>query len=318
MDAAMRLISKLRREFQHGKKELVLARTPRGPSAAPRAPAHVVVDLTGKPMSVFLTGFVGSAEQVLAKLTEAGYTLVGARVGEMSSSGKSREVLFESEEQALVFHKQVMARRPNDSVSASKPALKVEKDSSSQLADELKQMRSALSTMAQQMQAFQAPSTKTHEHPASPRVKKVKFEQLVQKKKKICRYAAAGEPCPRGSECWFSHLAEAKVNTPVVGICYQFRDHGTCKFGNGCRFSHAKEEVTPRKPICFQFQKHGVCSWGETCKFGHGKAVSGTAPVPKFVTKGFAVVENPAHEKEACRDHAHGKCHRAVCKFSHA
>ena len=54
-------------------------------------------------MSVFLTGFTGSAEQIMAKLLEAGYAVTGARVGELSNSGKAREVIFEKGEQATVF-----------------------------------------------------------------------------------------------------------------------------------------------------------------------------------------------------------------------
>jgi hypothetical protein len=67
----------------------------------------------------------------------------------------------------------------------------------------------------------------------------------------------------------------------VSQICYTLRDEGSCKFGDGCRFSHdltgaaddaapaaASEKPAKRQGVCYRWKK-GDCSFGDECKFAH-------------------------------------------------
>jgi len=60
--------------------------------------------------------------------------------------------------------------------------------------------------------------------------------------------------------------------------CFNFRDNGDCRFGDGCRFWHG--EVAPGKTQsnfggdrprgpCYQFQADGFCRFGDDCRFSH-------------------------------------------------
>jgi len=60
--------------------------------------------------------------------------------------------------------------------------------------------------------------------------------------------------------------------------CFNFRDNGDCRFGDGCRFWHG--DVAPGKTQsnfggnrprgpCYQFQADGFCRFGDDCRFSH-------------------------------------------------
>jgi len=64
------------------------------------------------------------------------------------------------------------------------------------------------------------------------------------------------------------------TNKPV---CFDYSKHGTCKYGNNCRFSHnlqvkrpnRNEKKTPKSNQICRFFKSGKCDKGESCKFRH-------------------------------------------------
>ena len=239
--AAMKMIARLRQDFQDGQK-MAKELSPRAVDDAPR---RVTVDLSRDlpaKTSVFISGFSGSSSEVKAKLHEGGYAVAGAIMCGPSNSGKSQEVVLPSEEQALEFYRQIMSRRPNDTVSASKPAAKEEKtmpDHSAKVAAEMAQLRAVVSGLAKQFdQAI-------HSRGSDPHSKKAAFDTRVENKKKPCRMAVAGQPCAFWPNCKFAHptvsettTATKAAATAVRGVCHLFRDTGSCRSGAGCKFSH--------------------------------------------------------------------------------
>ncbi len=79
------------------------------------------------------------------------------------------------------------------------------------------------------------------------------------------------------------HGAHARRNTGDV--CQFFIKHGSCAYGNMCKFQHPVEMAPlvhfnryglPRRPgseACKYFLKTGRCSYGHTCKFDHPDVV---------------------------------------------
>ena len=57
--------------------------------------------------------------------------------------------------------------------------------------------------------------------------------------------------------------------TKASGICHQFSKHGTCKFGNRCRYKHVSRPRPRNKGICHQFVNNGSCRFGSNCRFNH-------------------------------------------------
>ena len=84
-------------------------------------------------------------------------------------------------------------------------------------------------------------------------------------------------------------------------ICYGWRDTGTCRWGNSCKFlhdakyarsgavpgdvavrsRHSRSPLPPRrdyggrdngdsKQICYDYQRSGTCRFGESCRYVHG------------------------------------------------
>ena len=57
-----------------------------------------------------------------------------------------------------------------------------------------------------------------------------------------------------------------------AGPCYEFRESGSCKFGDNCRFSHSSGADVARSGsagICYQFKNAGNCTYGSNCRFSH-------------------------------------------------
>jgi hypothetical protein len=58
-------------------------------------------------------------------------------------------------------------------------------------------------------------------------------------------------------------------------VCRSFRNNGTCRYGDECRFEHSEgEPITTweSKPAeeCFKFRDSGECDHGDRCRFTHG------------------------------------------------
>ena len=57
--------------------------------------------------------------------------------------------------------------------------------------------------------------------------------------------------------------------TKASGICHHFSKHGTCTFGNRCRYKHVSRHRPRNQGICHQFVNNGSCRFGSNCKFNH-------------------------------------------------
>ena len=85
-------------------------------------------------------------------------------------------------------------------------------------------------------------------------------------------------------------------------ICRGFRNNGTCRFGDKCKFEHSEgEPITDWDPkpaeLCHTFREDGNCARGDTCRFKHGD------DDPRFDAKGIRDVSD-----EVCRNFRRGKC----------
>lgn len=84
-------------------------------------------------------------------------------------------------------------------------------------------------------------------------------------------------------------------------VCRNFRNNGTCRYGDKCRFSHSEGEPiqVPSKPPghCFKFGEDGNCSKGDRCRFMHGEND------PRFDSEGKRDVSN-----EVCNNYSRGRC----------
>lgn len=114
----------------------------------------------------------------------------------------------------------------------------------------------------------------------------------------VCYNWQETQECQYGDNCRFSHGADGAV--PVDdgyqaaggfgrgwggannfaprrggggGICFNFRDTGSCNFGEQCRFSHGGDTEGPSAPrapgICYKFRDNGSCNFGDNCRFSH-------------------------------------------------
>lgn len=50
----------------------------------------------------------------------------------------------------------------------------------------------------------------------------------------------------------------------VAEICFNFQNHGECKWGKTCRYLH----VSASKSLCLDWKK-GNCPRGDSCRFAH-------------------------------------------------
>jgi hypothetical protein len=61
-----------------------------------------------------------------------------------------------------------------------------------------------------------------------------------------------------------------------MGVCFQWRDTHTCKFGEACRFSHDGQPPSSsfssfggQRGVCRNYRDTGECKFGELCKYSH-------------------------------------------------
>jgi hypothetical protein len=124
----------------------------------------------------------------------------------------------------------------------------------------------------------------------------------------LCRnFRNKGGKCRFGDDCNFSHAPGGPIGQPagdrpqresrggggggggaarVPGLCYNFRDDGSCEFGDECRFKHGDSDnrdfstrrTTRKAPgkrttgVCYQFQESGTCDYEGECRFSHDAA----------------------------------------------
>lgn len=77
------------------------------------------------------------------------------------------------------------------------------------------------------------------------------------------------------------HQNSAQVNSSHKStnpslLCYQFRDTGSCNFGEKCKYTHIPQSKVPQtipqnnnKGLICKFWQQGKCNQGESCKFRH-------------------------------------------------
>lgn len=86
----------------------------------------------------------------------------------------------------------------------------------------------------------------------------------------------------------------------VAEVCRDFRNNGSCRRGDNCRFEHSAGEPiqVPSKPPgqCFKFQE-GNCVKGDSCRFMHGEDDQ------RFDSEGKRDVSN-----EICNNYKRGRC----------
>jgi len=60
-----------------------------------------------------------------------------------------------------------------------------------------------------------------------------------------------------------------------MGVCFQWRDTRSCKFGDACRFSHDGQppanfsSFSGQRGVCRNFRDTGECKFGDVCKYSH-------------------------------------------------
>lgn len=119
-------------------------------------------------------------------------------------------------------------------------------------------------------------------------------------KRGVCYKFRDEGDCPFGNKCRFSHDVDEGGNggggefqgeyqqksfgnfsRKPRGECYNWKESGSCQYGDKCRFLHAGEpngeyvqqapqNRAPRAPgVCYDFRDNGECRFGENCKFSH-------------------------------------------------
>ena len=97
-----------------------------------------------------------------------------------------------------------------------------------------------------------------------------------------------------------------RASDPAREVCRGFRNNGTCRFGDKCKFEHSEGdpitdwEARPAE-ICHTFRDDGSCARGDACRFIHGASAKDD---PRFNSEtGVRDVS-----EEACRNFKRGKC----------
>jgi len=78
-------------------------------------------------------------------------------------------------------------------------------------------------------------------------------------------------------------------------VCRNFRNTGSCRFGEDCRFEHSQGPPIAHpdrqdRAECFNFRDSGECSHGDRCRFTHGPD------------------DTRGNEPEVCRNYLRGRC----------
>jgi len=99
------------------------------------------------------------------------------------------------------------------------------------------------------------------------------------------------------------------MSTDEVEVCRAFRNNGSCRFGENCKFEHSEGEPIPppterrERGECFNWNDAGECTHGEKCRFTHG-------------------ADDTRHtgdiSEEVCRNYQRGRCNFGTeCRRKH-
>jgi len=111
--------------------------------------------------------------------------------------------------------------------------------------------------------------------------------------------------------------------------CFDFRDTGSCRYGDECRFRHGADDSRdlallrrPRRPkksngVCYAFRETGECEYGDRCRFSHiDGGSSGASPrgaSPRRGTRGGPRKDNICYTFRDTGDCQYGD----RCRFKH-
>jgi hypothetical protein len=125
------------------------------------------------------------------------------------------------------------------------------------------------------------------------------------------------------------HQAPIPSMAPAAGseICRTFAQHGSCQFGDRCRFVHnavgargSHGQAAPAAPstggVCRTFAQTGMCQYGDRCRYSHDSP----GPVRTFgVPQQVAASTARAGTVEPCRNFAQfGSCKMGDrCRYAH-
>jgi len=99
---------------------------------------------------------------------------------------------------------------------------------------------------------------------------------------------------PKGLEVSYEYAGELLSNEPSnprfkTEFCRNFREKGTCVYGDQCQFAHGKVELRPdvvrhskyKTKLCQKYWIAGYCAYGPRCNFIHKEGeVPETKPSP--------------------------------------
>jgi hypothetical protein len=114
-------------------------------------------------------------------------------------------------------------------------------------------------------------------------------------------------------------LAVGAADKDGKEICRAFRNTGSCRFGDDCKYAHttgAQIDTPPRdytpKGDCHNWTEKKECRFGDRCRFLHGAADKRASYRP-------ARTESASGEQEVCRQYEkRGKCRFGdKCKHKH-
>lgn len=148
------------------------------------------------------------------------------------------------------------------------------------------------------------------DEPASIRSSRSRLRPLIQKsshprKRKLvdtpmderphCKFFMDGK-CVKGGDCPFNHDFEP----PKKAYLCKYYLTGTCTRGKACVYYHNDWP-------CRNFHLHGSCSYGDSCKFSHEVLTDETRPLLEMALEEEHIQSSPA-KKQYCNTDLHLSC----------
>lgn len=129
----------------------------------------------------------------------------------------------------------------------------------------------------------------------------------------VCRSFRNNGSCRFGDDCRFEHSAGDPIAPPERrerGECFNFRDSGDCAHGDRCRFTHGENDTRHtgniEDEICRNYQR-GRCNLGDECRRKHEGTPTPAAAGEEKPRRARAA--KPVKKlDEACNNFAAGKC----------